>query len=258
MNAPRYSPPQHASKKHGLRMRGRISKCWLFTYRSPAAVIRQYVPEPLEPVTHKGFGFWNIVACEVSRLRPWPLPSIFGMRYRHVAYRIHVKAPGFRYPGFDEEPEGLYFLRSDCDNGLIGKVGNLMTDLKFNKSAISVPEVGERAMIRIGGAKPAEIELDPMLRPELSWKSPFDSVSEAAAFLQYKPMALSPDGLGGIRAMRIKRNESDWKAKVRGVCYSNWEYLPREVNSGFEICYEVDPIEYDWQRSKDLIRVRSS
>ena len=257
MNAPRYNSLDSAqvkSRKHGVRMLGRITKCWLFTYRAPEAEIRKYVPEPLEPVTFGGFGFWNMVACEVSQLRPWPLPAIAGIRYQHIAYRIHVRAPGFSHPDQMGEPEGLYFLRSDCDSALIHRAGNLMTDLKLHRSKITLPSANQRGFIRLQGDQPAEIEVDPMLKPELSWLSPFDSVSEAASFLKYKPMALSPNGQGGVRAMRINREESDWKAKPIGVRFADWSYLPDDLNSGLEVCYAVDPIDYDWTRSVDLIR----
>jgi hypothetical protein len=42
-------------------MLGRIDRCWLFVYQTPAEEARALVPPPLEQVTREGCAFWNIV-----------------------------------------------------------------------------------------------------------------------------------------------------------------------------------------------------
>src|SRR5947209_8177638 len=95
-------------QKNPLTMLGRINRCWLLTYSTPEEEARKWLGPRLEPITHGGFAFWNVVVCELSRMRPAPLPGFVGIGYRHAAYRLYVKFQ----PQEGEPIGGLYFVRS--------------------------------------------------------------------------------------------------------------------------------------------------
>jgi hypothetical protein len=113
-------------RKNPITMKGRIDRCWLFTFQAPEAEARALLPRPLVPVTREGFAFWNVVVCRVEAMRPRGVPGFLGMSYWHVAYRLYAR--------FGAE-EGLYFVRSDCDSGFMATMGNVMTDFNFHMEA---------------------------------------------------------------------------------------------------------------------------
>src|SRR4051812_42714640 len=117
-----------------VTMVGRLDPCWLFAYRTPAQEARAFLPPALEPVTHGGFAFWNVVVCRVQRMRPWFAPAPLGVSYWHIAYRLYVRF----HPAQGEPIEGLYFVRSDCDSWLMALAGNLVTDFRFHTAAVRV------------------------------------------------------------------------------------------------------------------------
>ena len=79
--------------------------------------------------------------------------------------------------------------------------------------------------------------------------SPFASVSEAAAFLKYKPFALSPVGDDGVNIVRVMRDEARWRSSIVTVEESDWQFFAgRDVAS--EVCYAVEPIDYEWRRTE--------
>ena len=78
--------------------------------------------------------------------------------------------------------------------------------------------------------------------------SPFGSLFEAKAALRYKPYAFAPDGRGGVRTLRVIRDELAWKSKlVTAEC--DFAFL-RDRDASPEIHYEVEPIDYRWERAQ--------
>jgi hypothetical protein len=79
--------------------------------------------------------------------------------------------------------------------------------------------------------------------------SPFSSVAEAAEFLRYKPCALAPAGDGLVSVLRVTRREADWRYRLATAVESDWDFLTeREVAP--EVCYAVEPIDYQWERGE--------
>lgn len=226
-----------------LTMRGVLDRCWLFTYQTSIASARAILPPPLEPVTHGESAFWNVVVCHIRSMRPAPLPDWVGLSYWHVAYRLYAK---FRKAN-GEIVEGLYFVRSDCDSRLIASVGNLVTDFNFNVALVAVSETTESIDCRIQSTDaPAHLILDRSAPPLLARDSAFASLAEAAAFLKYKPRSLSVTR-GCVHVLAIAREEAAWKSRLIHVKKADWRFFAEKAVQP-EICYEVAPIAYQWNR----------
>jgi hypothetical protein len=238
-------------RKNPFTVCGRIERCWLFVYRTPAEAAGKLLPAPLELVTRGGFAFWNIVVCRIAGLRPAPLPATVGLGYWHVAYRLHVRAP------MEDGPvlEGLHFLRSDCDQPLVALAGNLITDFRFHRAGIRIEEKGSavRGRIRAKGGE-AIFRLNRQAPTGLSASSPFTSLAEAAEWLKYKPCGLSPAGGESVNAVRVIRKETAWRSRLVTVQEARWEFLALQETE-LELCYEVEPIHYQWERGR-ILRVR--
>lgn len=234
------------SIKNPLPMRGTIDRCWLFTFQSPADEIRALLPSHVELVTHHGCGFYNAVVCHVSRMRPHPLPALVGKSYWHVAYRTYVRF----YAESGETIEGLYFFRSDCDSKLMTWGGNLLTDFCFHNAGIEVVEDDNRVEISVDAAGAAvDVAMDRNRAPQVPADSVFASLEEAAAFLKYHPAGIAVDDAGNANVVHINRNEADWKYRLVTVTESCWEFFSGS-SARPEICYEVEPIVYLWNRGR--------
>src|SRR5262245_65503943 len=89
----RWRVPQGGrGRRMTLEMVGRIDECFLLSYAIDPARAASLTPAGLEPITHRGSAFLNIVVCHVDRIRPRFTPRAFGLTYWHVAYRIQVRA----------------------------------------------------------------------------------------------------------------------------------------------------------------------
>lgn len=228
-------------QKNPFAVRGKIDRCWLFTYRTPETHARSLLPPPLLPVTHGGFGFWNIVVCQISEIRPAGVPRSLGISYQHVAYRLLARS--------NSGTEGLFFLRSDCDSRLVTLAGNHLTDFNFHTAPISIEDenAGRTSITVHSAAAPAEVLIDRSKRPELAWNSPFRSIPEAGEFLKYKPFGLSPAGQHATNVVAISRNESAWRATPVAVPFASWGFLDTHPADP-ELAFEIEPIEYRWNR----------
>jgi hypothetical protein len=229
-------------------MVGVLDRCWLFTYQTPEEEARALLPRQLEPVTHGGCAFWSVVVCHIQAMRPKPLPALLGMSYWHVAYRFYVRC----HPASGPPLEGLYFLRSDCDRPLITLLGNLLTDYQFHTAGVEVAEEPPFVHFSVRSPDaPAHATLDRSRPAELPTHSVFASLDEAAAFLKYQPRALSITEDGRVNVVAITRDEAAWNSRLVTVTGAEWKFLEgRTVRP--EICYEVEPIAYQWNRGRQV------
>lgn len=234
-----------------LTMRGRLARCWLFAYQTPVAAARRLLPAELEPVTFGGRAFWSVVVCRIQGMRPKGAPAFLGIDYWHVAYRLYA-----RFTAADGRSwEGLYFLRSDCDSGLISTVGNRLTDFRFHTAEIRYRENGESVTLEVAGTgAPGKAVLHRDRAPRLPEGSAFGALEEAAARLKYGPAGFSVSEPGWVDVLSITRDEAAWKSRLVHVESESWSYLETQ-SAQLEVCCELEPIEYQWNRG---VRVRAA
>jgi hypothetical protein len=233
-------------QKNPLTVIGKLDRCWLFTYRTPAELARSLLPPPLEPVTYAGYAFWNIVVCHISAMRLKHLPPFLGISYWHLAYRLYVRLPLAQ----DKAIEGLYFRRSECDHRLMELLGNLLTDFRFHAAQLCIQQDQEALEIHLESPDaPAYARLLPDVAPQHAPRSVFASLDEAAAFLKYKPYGISLDRAGRANVVHITRDESAWRSRLVRVVAADWAFF-RSQDVEPEICYEVEPIFYQWDRGR--------
>jgi hypothetical protein len=232
-------------QKNPVTMVGTLERCWLFTFRTPAEAVCEYLPGPLQPVTWGDVTYWNVVVAHIARMRPKPAPAISGVSYWHVAYRLYVR---FTPPG-GAPLEGLYFVRSDCDSRLMTAAGNLLTDFNFHTAQVAVERVGDELVLRVASADaPAAARLT-RDAPTLPDGAPFASLDEAARALKYQPYGISADRQCAVNVVRISRDERAWQSRLRHVAGQEWRFLAGKPVQP-ELCYEVAPIDYQWNRAR--------
>ncbi len=222
-------------------MVGRLSRCWLLAYRAPLDLVSRHLPAPLKPLSFGGYGFWNVVVCEVENMRPRKFPKVLGITYRHVAYRIYVR----HLNQAGASVEGLYFLRSDCDSPLVAAGGNALTEFKFHTGEITIAENPLATLLEVqatGANGRATINYGH--HAKLADDSPFQSVQEAGDFLEYSPHGISVSPRG-VEVLPIQRDEAAWKPRVVAAHSDHWDYLTNE-ETHLEVAYEVAPIDYEW------------
>lgn len=238
-----------AALPNPFTMRGEFEWCYLLALRTPEAEARALLPPELELVTRDGWAFWNVVFCEIRGMRPVPVPTPLGLRYRHVAYRLYV-----RFRPHDGEPmEGLYFVRSDCNLALMRSIGNLLTDFRFHLSSIERELGADTIRLTVSSPDaPAHLLLDKLPRPELASGSPFGTLDEAAAFLKYKPRGMSVnEKTRRVSVVQIVREEAAWQSHLLRIERAELSFF-RDKQVVPEICYDVQPLPYQWNRRRDF------
>lgn len=265
-----------------LTTTGRLSECLLLSYRTPAQAVRHLVPDGIDLLTLDGWAFWNVVACEVENMRPAGVPSCFGVTYRHVAYRLYVKAT----PAIGEPLRGLYFVRSDADSRLVGRFGNALTDFRFHPANVElaarngvltlavqgrhsapgagadgIPEgvrppalVGDAAdaLVRVETTEAAAAEAAHFVSPG----SPFRTAADAAQFLTYCPLGLSTDLDGKwLKLAEVVRDASAWRENPVRVAEAHFRFFERMGQADVHLeraTRLAAPIEYRWRLGRRL------
>ena len=223
-------------------MRGHLRRCWLFHYRAPLEQVCAVLPPELEPVRFGGFGFWNVLVCEVQKIRPKGIPTQLGITFRQVSYRVHAR----RHCPNSNSIEGLYFVRSDCDSRMISSAGNVLTQFKFHFGKIAINESPVATRLEVDAPNACGQATIHYGRPvRMSCGSPFNSLPEAAEFLRYRPTSLCVNGRG-VERLSVQRDESKWKASLVAVHGTDWDFL-KDKETALELAYEIAPIDYEWR-----------
>lgn len=233
------------SLHHPIDFSGKLAKGWLFLHRCPADNVRDLLPPGLELIEHQGHAFWNVVASRVEHLRPTALEAApwDGLAFWQIAYRLMVR---------HGKTEGLYFVRSDCDNLWVTLGGNWCTDFHFQSATVTCQQDERWAYLRVNAKEDwAEAWLDAELPPRRAKGSPFASLAEAADFLTYRPVALNALADGTGRVVRVQRSEQRWQPQLRQVVDQRWPFLePYEASP--ELCWELPRVPYQWKKAELL------
>lgn len=233
------------SLHHPIDFSGKLAQGWLFLHRCPADHVRGLLPTGLKLVEYKGQAFWNVVACRVEHLRPTALEAApwDGLAFWQIAYRLLVR---------HGETEGLYFVRSDCDNPFVTLGGNWCTDFHFQPATVTCQSDERWAYLRVNGQEDwAEAWLDAELPPRRAKGSPFASLAEAATFLTYRPVALNVLADGTGRAVRVQRDERQWQPQLRQVVDQRWPFL-EPYGARPELAWELPRVPYRWNKAELL------
>ena len=229
--------------KNPLTMWGELSRCWL-VYQTPPAAVQALLPPQFELLTYAGQTFWNLVVSEI-RARPWPLPALAGVNYRHAAYRLYVRF----HPAQGAPIEGLYFVRSECDLHLMCWLGNRITDFNFHYAPITIDQTHASTTLGIHGAAPGFAVLDQQQPATLRADSVFERLETAANWLKYQPAGLAPLDQKRANVVHITRNEAAWRSRLVTIKHSHWPFLePYKVQP--ELCYAIEPLFYRWNRGR--------
>ncbi len=236
--------------RNSITMEGRISRCWLFSFRTEPERVRCHIPHPLELVTFGDLTYWNVVFCEIERMRPAGWPRLLGVRYRHVAYRLHVR---FR-PRNRDPIMGLYFVRSDADSRLIAGAGSVLTDFAFHFSEIAIDRCSSGSRLRARAGEDlgnVDAVVSRKAANVLPPASPFATVDEAVRSLKYPPCGLSLDeGRRSVNVLRITRDERVRHERAVLAESCEFGFFKDKGPTALELCTEVDPIDYRWNRAE--------
>lgn len=195
--------------KHPLPMRTLFRQCVLANFAVRPDVMRRLVPPPLAPDLHGGEAWLSVVIAEMERMRPAFLPAFLGVTYHQVVYRVVVRHRGER---------GVYFLRSDANEGVMSLAGDWLTFFRFHLSEIEVRREGDVLHVDLEAlpSQHADIGATVVVSPGARAMPPasrFGTLAEAQGFLVELYAAFGVDPLTGeVSTVRIERGAWDLRA----------------------------------------------
>ena len=204
----------------------------------------------------------------VEHMRPAALPKQFGVTYHHVAYRLHVEGRVADAGGANNPLRGLYFVRSDADSGMVGRLGNLFTDFRFSPADVELSSRDGVLTLAVQGkneqpdprdGEPHGDAGDCVVRVAESIEaiapppgSPFASGNEAERVLRYPTLGLSVDlDARYLHLAEIIRDEAAWSERPVRVIEAHFRFFeefglaPDDVQ--LERATRVAPIDYRWR-----------
>lgn len=235
-----------ALPKHPIPMRTTFRDCFLVNFAVDPDVLRALLPKPIEPELHQGSAFLSVVMVTMDRMRPAFLPPCIGISYTQVLYRALVTCQGER---------GVHFLRTDTDNRLMCRLGNVMTIFPFSLSQISQGKTGpyRRFDLKANPTHHAHIHaLFDLSQPsqEMPPTSRFASLPEARKFFVERYAAFSIDRRS-LNTVRIRRG--DWNITVVPDLKHVYQFMRGsqmfpEGCAELDCIFHVEDVAYYWTR----------
>ena len=99
-------------------IRGVIDRRILVNYRVDPDALGRILPEPFRPKLIRGFGVAGICLIRLKKIRPWFVPSRFGMSSENAAHRIAVE-----WEQDGQMRQGVYIPRRDTSSRINTLVG---------------------------------------------------------------------------------------------------------------------------------------
>jgi uncharacterized protein YqjF (DUF2071 family) len=99
------------------------------------------LPAPIHPLMVDGRAFVSIVVGNMRGMRPALTPEVLGFRYYQIVYRALVCLKGKD----GQVRPGVFFLRSDVNNPLVGFFGNQFTEFRFQYYRTGMVNLFQRA-----------------------------------------------------------------------------------------------------------------
>ncbi len=241
----------HVLKRHPVPVKAHFDFSLVLTYAFPAELLAPLLPPGLVLDTYGPNAFLAIAMVQTRRLRPAPLPALFGQDFFLTGYRVFVRVA--------EKPSlrGLRILRSDADNSLMVWSGNLLTHYGYEKCRATTARRDGILQVEVETLKGvADLALiaDLASRPApLPSGSPFASLADSRRFagplpytFEYEPETRS---LVSIRATR-----DDWTPEPIAVRVDRATFLERppfsQARPTLANAFFVEDIDYRWERGE--------
>jgi hypothetical protein len=203
------------------RIRGRMRRRLLLTYRVDPTVARSVIPAPFRPQIVDGSAVGGVCLIALTELRPgWILPRI-GVSAENAAHRFAVE-----WDEGEETRTGVYVMERHT-SGVVPVIGGGRFFPGVQQRArFDVEESGSRFQVRMD-APGAHVEADIELTDE--WESTlFSTIAEASQFYRAGAIGWSPrrDDRG---AEALELTSTRWEVeagRVREVSSSFFDRLP--------------------------------
>jgi uncharacterized protein YqjF (DUF2071 family) len=243
----------HWLKRHPIPMAAYFRHVLALTYAFPQETLAPLLPPGLVLDTWRGRAFLAVALVQTEQMRPSFLPAGVGRKFFLSGYRIFTRLAGGR------SLRGLRILRSDSDQQLMVRAGNLLTHYNYTLCRAEVEAQGGAIRWRVWPPEGA-VDLDVTAQvgrnaAALPAGSPFASMAEARRFAGPLPYTFDYEAatraIIGIRAERQDWNPMPVEVEVRRNAFFEREPFCRTTPVLANAFY-VHGVNYQWRRGRRM------
>lgn len=241
----------HLLKRHPIPIEAHFAHSLVLTYALPRHILEALLSPSLVLDTHEDFGFVAIALVQTRDLRPRGLPRFLGQNFFLSGYRIFTRytTPQGRHL------RGLQILRSDTDQLLMQKAGNLLTHYHYHLARVDfrIEETQLSVDIKTPDARSdlklcADLTSMPASLPD---SSPFADLDEARHFAGPLPWTFDYER-ATHSIVRIKGVRKVWDPQPICVEIERCTFFQ---NAPFDNCtpllanaFYLSDVPYRWER----------
>ena len=223
-------------------------------FRVDPAVMQRHLPAPFRPKLTGDAAVGGICLIRLERIRPRPLPALFGFRSENAAHRVAVC---WTTPD-GQEHEGVYIPRRDSSSFVNHLVGGRLFPGEHHRAKFDVRDDGsaiELSMRSLDGA--VSVEVRGRSSRELPGSSRFGTLQAASEFFERGSLGYS-DRSNSNRLDGLVLVTKDWRVEPLEIDHVHSSYFSETSlfpagSVEFDSALLMRNIEHEWRRAPDLL-----
>lgn len=236
---------------------GKIERRILVNFRAELSVLREFVPEPFEPLSVHGYGIVGICVFLLKDLRIKGTPSLLGYRSENAAHRISIA-----WEENGKRKTGAYIPRRDTSSVLNALAGGRVFSGAHRLAKIQVKEEHETFEISFKGKDGTSFYINARESSRFPMGSLFKTLDRASAFFRRGNIAYAPrykheifDGIElhipkwEVEALRVNEVQSSF--------FEDLNHFPKG-SVYFDHALLMKNCEHEWIERREILATRHS
>lgn len=236
---------------------GTIERRILVNFRAELSVLRDFVPQPFEPLSVNGYGIVGICFFQLKDLRIKGTPSLLGYRSENAAHRISIQ-----WEENGKRKTGVYIPRRDTSSVLNALAGGRVFSGAHRLAKFQVKEENETFEISFQGKDGTSFYMQARESSNFPMGSLFKTLDRASAFFRRGNIGYAPrykreifDGIElhisdwDVQALRVNEVQSDF--------FENLTFFPKG-SIYFDHALLMKNCEHEWLERREILATRHS
>lgn len=236
---------------------GTIDRRILVNFRAELSVLRDFLPQPFEPLSVHGYGIVGICFFQLKDLRIKGIPPLLGFRSENAAHRISIQ-----WEENGKRKTGVYIPRRDTSSVLNALAGGRVFSGAHRLAKFQVKEHAQTFEVAFQGKDGTSFYINAQESSHFPMGSLFKTLDRASAYFRKGNIAYAPrykreifDGLElhipdwEVQALRVN--------EVRTGFFEDLHHFPKG-SIFFDHALLMKNRKHEWIERREILATRHS
>ena len=237
---------------------GIIRRRVLINYRVDPVWMERQLPQPFQPLVHRGYAIAGICLIRLERMSPLASPLPFGFSSENAAHRVAV-----RWQEESATKEGVFVMRRDTNSLVNFLLGGKFFSGPYHRADFQITDTSPSIQIGMRSRdRKVRLAFHAIARGEFPSSSIFTSLAEASEFFERGSLGYSA-APGSPHYDGIELNLKSWDVHSLSVSHLSDDYFDDrnrfpDGTIEFDHALILRDVQHQWVPAPSLLRAGRS